>query len=64
MDTDSFSVQIQADDFYIDIVEDVETRFGTSNYEFERQLPRGINKKNIGLKKDELSGKLMTEFAI
>ena len=39
----SFSVYIQADDVYIDIAEDVETRFGTSNYEFERQLPRGIN---------------------
>ena len=43
MDIDSFSVYIQADDVYIDIAEDVETRFGTSNYEFERQLPRGIN---------------------
>ena len=42
MDIDSFSVYIQADDVYIDIA-DVETRFGTSNYEFERQLPRGIN---------------------
>ena len=35
MDTDSFVVYIKADDIYKDIAEDVETRFGTSNYESE-----------------------------
>ena len=59
----NFAVYIKTDDFYIDTVEDIETRFGTSNYELERQLPREINKKIIGLMSDELSGKLMTEFA-
>ena len=33
MDTDSFIVYIETDDIYKDISEDVETRFGTSNYE-------------------------------
>ena len=31
MDTESFIVYIKADDIYKDIVEDVETRFHTSN---------------------------------
>ena len=30
---------------YKDIAEDVETRFGTSNYELDRPLPKGKNKK-------------------
>ena len=29
-----------------DIAEDVETRFDTSNYESDRPLPKGKNKKN------------------
>ena len=33
MDSHSFIVYIKADDIYKDIVEDVETRFATSNYE-------------------------------
>ena len=42
MDTDRFNVYIKTDD----IVEDVEPRFDTSNYElecnsFERPLPKG-----------------------
>ena len=34
----------------------------TSNYEHNRPLPTGKNKKVIGLMKDELGGKTMTEF--
>ena len=45
-----------------DIAEDVETRFDTSNYELDRPLPKGKNKKVIGLMKDELGGKTMTKF--
>ena len=37
-------------------------RFDTSNYEFNRPLPTGKNKKKIELMKDQLGGKIMTEF--
>ena len=37
-------------------------RFNTSNYEINRPLPTGKNKKVIGFMKDELGGKIMTEF--
>ena len=30
---------------YIDIAKDVQTRFSTSNYRIDRQLPTGQNKK-------------------
>ena len=62
MDTDNFIVYIKKDDIYKDIAEDVETRFDTSNYELDRPLPKGKNKKVIGLMKDELGGKIMTKF--
>ena len=45
MDTESFIVYIKTDDIYKDIAEDFETRFDTSNYELERTLPKGKNKK-------------------
>ena len=35
MDRDSFIVYIKTEDIYKDIAEDVETRFDTSNCEFE-----------------------------
>ena len=38
-------------------------RFDTSNYDVNRPLPKENNKKSIGLMKDELGGKFMTEFA-
>ena len=62
MDTHSFIMNIKTEDFYKDIANDVEKRFDTSNYEVIRPLPTGKNKKVIGLVKDELGGKIITEF--
>ena len=62
MDTDSFIMNIKTNDFYEDIASDVENRFDTSNYEVNRPLPIGKNKKVIGLMKNELGGKIITEF--
>ena len=62
MDTDCFVMNIQTEDFYKDIANDVEKRFDTSSYEVDRPLPAGKNKKVIGLMKDELGGKIITEF--
>ena len=64
MDTDSFIMHIKTEDFYEDIAEDVEKRFDTSNYECNRPLAKGKNKEVIRLMKDELGGKIMTEFLI
>ena len=44
------------------IADDVEKSFDTSNYEVDRPLSTGKNKKLVGLTKDELGGKIMTEF--
>ena len=63
MDTDSFIINIKTDDFCEDIANDGEKTFDTSNYEVNRPLPKGRNEKVIGLMKDELGGKIMTEFA-
>ena len=64
MDTDSLVYHIKTEDFYEDIAKDVKTRFDTSGYSKEdaRPLPIGLNKKVIGLMKDELGGKIMTDF--
>ena len=62
MDMDSFIMDIILNDFYKDIANDVENRFDTSNYEVNRPLPMGKNQKVIGLMKDELGGKIITEF--
>ena len=62
MDTESFIMNIKTNDFYEDMASDVENRFATSNYEVNRPLPTGKNKKDIGLMKDELGGKIITEF--
>ena len=64
MDTDSFIMNIKTNDFYEDIASEFENRFDTSNYEVNRPLPTGKNKKVIGLMKDELGGKIITEFVI
>ena len=60
--TDNFIMSIKTKDFYKDIADDVEKRFDTSNYEVDRPLPTGKNKKVIGLMKDELGGRIIREF--
>ena len=64
MDTDSLVYDIKTEDFYEDIANDVEARFNTSGYSKTdfRPLPICLNKKVIGLMKDGLGCKIMTEF--
>ena len=64
MDTDSLVYHIKTEDFYEDISGYVKEKFDTSGYSEKdvRPLPIGLNKKVIGLMKDELGGKIMTEF--
>ena len=64
MDTDSFIMNIKANDFYKDIADFTNfTNFtDITNYEVNRPLPTGKNKKVTGLMKDELGGKIITEF--
>ena len=45
IDTDSFIIHIKTKDVYENIANDVEKRFDTSNYEVNRSLPTGKNKK-------------------
>ena len=60
----SFVIYIKTEDCYKGIANYVERWFDTSNYDEkdERPLPIGKNKKVIGLFKDELDEKIMTEF--
>ena len=63
-DIEGFIMHIKTHDFYKDIADNVERWFDTSNYDEKdrRPLPIGKNKKVIGMFKDELGGKIMTEF--
>ena len=66
MDTDNFVIDILTEDFYKDIANDVERWFDTSNYDEnktgKRLLLICMNTNVLGLFKDELGGKIMTEF--
>ena len=53
---------IMTDDFYNDIASDVKPRFDKSVYNHSCPLLMGIDKKAIGLMKDELGRRVMTEF--
>ena len=66
MDTDNFVSNNFTKDFFQDIANDVERWFDTSNYDKndKRPLRIGMNKKVIGLFKDELGGKIMKEFRV
>ena len=63
-DTDSFLYEIQTEDFYKDISRDVKDRFDTSDYPegHPSGIPTGINKKVLGMFKDEAAGKVIKEF--
>ena len=58
--------QIYIDDFYKDISHDIKTKFDTSDYPPPPNHPSGIltgvNKKVIGMFKDEVAGKQITCF--
>ena len=54
---------IKTEAFYVDIADDVPARFDTSGYCSNHPLPIGLNKKVIGLMKDQLGGAIMSEFA-
>ena len=64
IDTDSFVYEIETKSIYRDIAKDVKERFDTREYSKDdnRSLPVGKNKKVTGLMKDNLGGKIMTEF--
>ena len=64
MDIDSFAYEIESEDFYRDTTKDVKKRFDMSGYSKDdnRPVPIGENKKVICLMKDELGGKILTEF--
>ena len=63
-DTDSFLYEIQTEDFYKDISGDVKDRFDTSEYPegHPSGIPTGVNKKVLGMFKDEAKGKNIKEF--
>ena len=63
-DTDSFMYEVETEDFYKDISEDVKDRFDTSDYPENHPsgIPTGINKKVLGMFKDEAAGKIIKEF--
>ena len=63
-DTDSLCYEIETEDFFKDISSDVEAKFDTSAYRNDHPsgIKTGINKKVIGMMKDECSGEIMGGF--
>ena len=68
MDTDSFILSIETDDFFKDTKDDLKEWFDTSGYDMNMILPdeykknASVNKNVIGKMKDELGKGYMTEF--
>ena len=65
MDTDSFIIHIETGDWRLKILlRTLINGFDTSGYDKKgnRPIPIGINKKVIGMFKDQLNGKIMKEF--
>ena len=60
-DTDTLFLEIQTDDFFADIADDVERWFDTSDFPKDHPscIPVGKDKKVIGKFKDECAGKIM-----
>ena len=44
---------------YVDTAKNFEARFNSSEYELDRRLPKGRNRKVTGSRKDDLGGKIM-----
>ena len=63
-DTDSVIYEIETEDFYQDIVDDIEEKFDTSDFpeDHPSNIPTGKNKKVIGKMKDETGGKIIEEL--
>ena len=63
-DTDSLAYEIETEDFYRDISSNVSSKFDTSNYPKNHPsgILTGVNKKVIGMFKDEAAGKQIAEF--
>jgi hypothetical protein len=63
-DTDSLMYEIETEDFYEDIKDDVHEMFDTSNYPRSHPsgIETGVNKKKIGMMKDEAGGRIIVEF--
>ena len=63
-DTDSLMYEIETEDFYRDISPDVHVKFDTSNYpkDHSSEIEVGVNKKIIGMFKDEAGGLQIVEF--
>ena len=63
-DTDSLAYEIETDDFFKDISGDVEAKFDTCNYPKDHTsgIPTGVNKKVVGMMKDEAGGWIIEEF--
>ena len=63
-DTDSLAYEIRTKDFYTDISADIKSKFDTSDYPevHPSGILTGVNKKVIGMFKDEVGGKQITHF--
>ena len=63
-DTDSLMILVETEDFYKDITPYVYELFDTSEFTkgHPSNIPTGLNKKVIGMFKDEVGGKVITEF--
>ena len=63
-DTDSLMYELKTDDFYKDIKDDIKARFDTSDYppDHKSGIQTGLNKKVIGMFKDEVAGRQITHF--
>ena len=60
-DTDSLIIHVTTEDIYADMMKHADL-YDTSNYSPDHQLFSDTNKKVIGKFKDELGGKVLTEF--
>ena len=63
-DTESLAYEIKTEDFNKDIAGDVAAKFDMSNFPKNHPsgIPTGLNKKAVGMLKDEACGEIIDEF--